>query len=222
MHRVTTEPRQAPNRAAALCIAGAGLLCFAVVWALILGRAENGSTPFDSWWAGIVGGAHAAPLTVLAYVLNLIGGTIGSIIVVALLAIALFAIGRRWAAVHLVLAGAGGALAVQAVKHLVARPRPEDMMVVSDFGSFPSGHSAQAAVLAIMLALSFPAARWLRLAAPLYVLLMMLSRTYLSAHWLSDTIAGALLGGSVALLAWALLGDRVLGEPRPSRTPSAG
>jgi undecaprenyl-diphosphatase len=36
-----------------------------------------------------------------------------------------------------------------------------------------------------------------------YVVLMALSRTYLGAHWVSDTAAGALIGAGVAVIVWA-------------------
>ena len=38
-----------------------------------------------------------------------------------------------------------------------------------------------------------------------YTVLMAISRTYLGAHWLSDTIGGLLVGAGVALLLWAVL-----------------
>ncbi len=36
-----------------------------------------------------------------------------------------------------------------------------------------------------------------------YVVLMLLSRTYLGAHWLTDTLAGMLIGAGVAIIVWA-------------------
>jgi len=46
------------------------------------------------------------------------------------------------------------------------------------------------------------------LAAAVFALLMAASRAYLAAHWLSDAVAGLLLGTSSALLA-AVMVDRV-------------
>ena len=43
---------------------------------------------------------------------------------------------------------------------------------------------------------------------------MMWSRTYLHVHWLTDTIAGALLGLVVALAVWMVLRERVAQESR--------
>jgi len=94
------------------------------------------------------------------------------------------------------------------LKEIVGRPRPEDMLVVSDFGSFPSGHSANAATLMVCLAIIVHRA-WVWAAGAAYVVLMMVSRTYLGAHWVSDTIGGALVGIAVALIVWAPLARKL-------------
>jgi undecaprenyl-diphosphatase len=41
---------------------------------------------------------------------------------------------------------------------------------------------------------------------------MALSRTYIGAHWVSDTIGGMILGAAVALLLWAPVATRLLEE----------
>jgi undecaprenyl-diphosphatase len=44
-------------------------------------------------------------------------------------------------------------------------------------------------------------------AAAVFSVLMALSRAYLGAHWLSDALAGVLLGASCALLAAFVVGE---------------
>jgi len=60
-----------------------------------------------------------------------------------------------------------------------------------DLNSFPSGHAATALSLALALSLLFPRYRF-----PLYCfgLLVAVSRTVTTAHFLSDTVAGAWIG----------------------------
>ena len=70
--------------------------------------------------------------------------------------------------------------------------------------SFPSGHAVAASVTAVAAVIAlFPEGRnryaW-GAAAAAFSGLMALSRAYLAAHWLSDAIAGVLLGTSCALV----------------------
>jgi len=87
---------------------------------------------------------------------------------------------------------------------LSAASAPLDMLVNSDFGSFPSGHTANAATVAVVLCVLLPRA----IAIPLgiaWTVLMAGSRTVLSVHWVTDTIGGALVGAGVGLLVVAAL-----------------
>ncbi len=95
---------------------------------------------------------------------------------------------------------------VQVLKNAFGRARPEDIMVTIDTGSFPSGHVANAAVIAVALGVIVPVA-WVWVLGALYTALMALSRTYLGAHWLSDTVGGVLVGAGVALMVWALFAE---------------
>lgn len=53
---------------------------------------------------------------------------------------------------------------------------------------------------------------WIWAAGLVYTVIMLLSRTYLSAHWLSDTVGGLVLGSAVAVIVWAPLAHRLLVE----------
>jgi membrane-associated phospholipid phosphatase len=88
-----------------------------------------------------------------------------------------------------------------ALKHLVARPRPEDVSL-----SFPSGHSTAAAAFfgAVMfLAGALPprACAWARILAVVMIVLVGMARVILRAHWPSDVLAGIALGLALAAAA---------------------
>jgi undecaprenyl-diphosphatase len=62
---------------------------------------------------------------------------------------------------------------------------------------------------------------WVWFAGAAWIILMALSRTYLGAHWLSDTVGGALLGAGVAVLVWAPFAQRLgMEDPRPDPRPT--
>jgi undecaprenyl-diphosphatase len=71
--------------------------------------------------------------------------------------------------------------------------------VASDFGSFPSGHTANAATIAVVVWVLFPRV-WTAVAGVLWVVAMALSRTVLSVHWATDTLGGALAGAAAVFL----------------------
>ncbi|MDT4971744.1 MAG: hypothetical protein QOG22_1887, partial [Pseudonocardiales bacterium] len=83
------------------------------------------------------------------------------------------------------------------------RTRPPDGLISSSSGSFPSGHAIAGAVTAVglvLVLLSPGPARWKwEVRAVAFAFLMALSRVYLRAHWLSDVVAGALIGAGLAL-----------------------
>jgi len=84
------------------------------------------------------------------------------------------------------------------IKFLVARDRPLDPMMI--FGlpdySFPSAHAAVSFAAVAILDEEYPTLKWFWL---LFAVMIGISRIYLQVHYLSDVLAGAILGYSIGL-----------------------
>ena len=113
---------------------------------------------------------------------------------------------------------------IDTLKNLYDRGRPAASfaLVHTTGSSFPSGHAVATSVTAVAMVLALlPAGRhryaW-GAAAALFALVMAVSRAYLAAHWLSDAIAGTLLGTSVAL--WSALVVQWIRDARHPRDRS--
>jgi len=170
----------------------------------------RGNTPFEAdaeWMEEIL--EHRNPLwEIPSLAMNYIGGGWVSFAIPLVVVAILLVLRRFWGALFFALALGISPLIVQLLKGLFDRPRPEEILVAADLGSFPSGHSANAATLAV--ALGFILWRWWVWAAgAVWVVAMMLSRTYLGAHWVSDTIGGVLLGIAVAVIVWAPFAEKL-------------
>lgn len=108
---------------------------------------------------------------------------------------------RQWETVEF-FGIAGLAAVVVIVKLLVKRKRPEgdwgDIYRNTDPHSFPSGHAARAFLIAAIATVLAPP--WLAFALWVWAPLVALARVAMGVHYLSDIIAGAILGILVALL----------------------
>ena len=167
------------------------------------------ATALDRWWNGVVA-AIAPGLIPLSHVMDVLGGGwVGTLLVPAVIVLVLLAARMPWSAVMFVTASVVSALYVQLLKSLFGRARPEEILVVSDFGSFPSGHTAGAATVAVVAVVLFPKA-WVALAGVGVTVLMGFSRTQVHAHWLTDTVGGALVGAGAALIVAAVFAVPVL------------
>jgi membrane-associated phospholipid phosphatase len=166
--------------------------------------------------------AHRHPaVTWLMLVAAEVHGTTGLLIATALLAIVLWRRGEgAWIAV---LAGVPAAMLLNVgIKHLVQRARPvvsEPLLHLSTY-SFPSGHAAGATALYAFLAAwclahtRQPRLRFAVIAAAIGLSVWVdLSRVYLGVHYLSDVLAGSVLGVTCVLAALAAAGPRRL-HPR--------
>ena len=139
----------------------------------------------------------------------------------------LLAVRRRWLQLAaFTLAVVSSEALIGTMKTLYERPRPPGSIIGTSSWAFPSGHAVAGAVTAvgIVVVLLPPGPRRWRweLYAALFAVLMALSRTYLSAHWLSDVIGGGLLGATLAIGWPALLQEvrtrhlRARGDPVPA------
>jgi len=151
-------------------------------------------------WAGDV---RNGPTTAIAVGLSWLGSAWVNW-PLRVLALALLAWRRHWLRLAaFALAVLTSELLIGPVKDAVDRPRPPGRLIATSAAAFPSGHAVAAAVTAVglVLVLAPPGpARWRwEVRAVAFATVMALSRVYLRAHWLSDTVAGGLLGAGLAL-----------------------
>lgn len=225
-------PAQVAPIHAGLAVAGGMLLALAAGFAALVGAdpAHPLTIGLDRSWHAIVEPARDRLITEGAKIVSLAGGPAGGTVIVIVVAAFLWFVRRRRAgAVFLVATLAVSSGASQLIKHLVLRPRPPGALVPADVGSFPSGHviTSLAVGAALVLVLARPGHRRVPLALVAVVtLLMMWCRTYLGAHWLSDTFESILVAGGLVLVGWAFAGSYVDRElERPSghaRVPAGG
>ena len=144
-------------------------------------------------------------------IITLFGDSLGYLIGGALLFLLFRNKKNSWAdaALFLFSTVAASGLAVDLIKYIAGRARP--ILYFSEhrsgfaffqlekvWTSFPSGHSATALSVAMLLALLFP--QW-RVFAFLAGLMVAFSRIFLAQHYISDVLAGSFLGiASTALL----------------------
>jgi undecaprenyl-diphosphatase len=150
---------------------------------------------------------HNTVLDVLVGVLNPIGAGVTLLVVCAALGAVCRPLERRrlhdasWLAA---LAFTSAGLVEFALKHLVGRPRPDSGLeglalagptFAPNIDSFPSGHATSVFAVATVFAAFYP-----RLAGPFYGLAaaVALGRVYLERHWMSDVLAGTLIGIVIA------------------------
>jgi undecaprenyl-diphosphatase len=195
------------------------LIGVAAVGAVIVVDRARESFGFESAIMAALVAIRAPWLTAPALALDWVGsGVVSGIVVPVLVVVALLLWRRPWAAGFFLVAVLASGAVTQVVKVLVGRVRPEDILVHPDFGSFPSGHSSNAAVIATALGLIFMRT-WVWVVGAVYTVLMLLSRMYLGAHWVSDTVAGMLIGAGVALIVWAPFAYRLYRENRLRHPP---
>jgi membrane-associated phospholipid phosphatase len=186
-----------------LAVGVALITLIVLIGALIPARPLAIDERWSEWMTDIASDA----LRDLALVFNYLGRGLGRTLSLAAIGVALLLTRRWWALLAFTVAESLAPLATNVLKHLVDRPRPPNAMLHATGSSFPSGHAAYAGATAIALVLLFTRAGNQRLVwwsvAALAIATMAGSRTYLQVHWLSDALAGALLGIGVTLTSFA-------------------
>src|SRR4051812_33413815 len=105
----------------------------------------------DAEWMDDLLDERSGTWNAVAYAISWLGGGWFGVFAVPLgVAGVLLLLRRPWTAMYSILATAVSAGLVQLLKQLFGRARPEEILVTADFGSFPSGHTANAATLGAM------------------------------------------------------------------------
>lgn len=178
------------------------------------------------------GSEHATPLStdVLTFITHL-GDTVLLVVLMTLVGVLVVwrQNGHRWSVLGFLLTvGVGVSLINNALKWIVARDRPDiDQLVGSGGSSFPSGHSAAAAACWAALALVVSSRmwlwrrRWVAAIAVAVAVLVAASRVMLGVHWLTDVIAGVVVGWTWFFLVALVFGGRLqrFGEPLERMAP---
>ncbi len=202
---------------------GAAMLGLVVLLAVLV---PPGPLPLDRSWSGAMRHLETPLLTHLALVFNWLGRGVGRAVSLTIIGLLLLR-RRRWVALAAFAAAETLAPLVSGLlKSLVDRPRPPDGLVHALGASFPSGHATYAGATCVALVLLFttPGARrrWWWLLAGLGIVGMAWSRTYLHVHWLTDVVAGALLGSGISLLVFAVAERQAARSRRGTRRLAQG
>jgi undecaprenyl-diphosphatase len=162
----------------------------------------------DQGWSEAMLDMQAPWLKDIALVFNALGRGLGLALTLAVIAVVLIPAQRWLAAVAFAVTECVAPLISTLLKALVDRPRPPDGLVHPHSSSFPSGHATYAGATCVALVLVFttlgPRRRRWWILAGFGITGMAWSRTYLQVHWLSDVIAGSLLGIGIALTIFAI------------------
>jgi len=176
----------------------------AVLFALVAVDSGRGSVGgLDDWWHDAMASLQHPVVTIVAKALDVLGGALVTWPLRVSLGLYL-GITRRWALLVTWLATvAVSEVAIGALKVWYDRARPPDALVETSGASFPSGHATAGAATAVALVIVLFAPgehrRVWEVRAAIFAFVMALSRAYLRAHWLSDVVAGALLGAATAV-----------------------
>jgi membrane-associated phospholipid phosphatase len=237
--RVTRRPTALPATRGPTALLVTGLLGLVIVVAYGIHVAVDPADPLtqgpdDAWRAH--NGARTLVMSPLVMLFQQLGRWPGVGLIAVVIPAVLTVRGRWRSGLFLILGYGIVPYAVCFVlKNLVDRPRPAPdaalglpgPLVSVDHGSYPSGHSIVVGSMIVAITVLIPWGRrtipWARVTWwALGVLLavgMIWQRTLVNAHFLSDTVAGLLLGASCAAIVWWVMKPWVLRAPGPPSHP---
>jgi membrane-associated phospholipid phosphatase len=192
------------SRFRALVLGALFLTCVGVMALMV----PAGPSSIDQAWSELMTDLESPALKQIALIFDALGRGIGSALTLGAIGVAIV-LPRRWVAlVAFAVVETLTPLLSSLLKATIGRPRPPDALIHPLGSSFPSGHSAYAAATGVALVVLFTAPRRRRdvwwVLAWLGTVGMAWSRTYLQVHWLSDVLAGSLLGAGVALVVFGI------------------
>ena len=166
---------------------------------------------FDHWVATAMAQVHTQPVVSVFHAVTMLGNPYVIVPLLIIVLVSLYLFGNRYWALPLFVSFIGSISMSSLGKYAFARPRPIEALFVEHSLSFPSGHST--------LAMSFYAVcfylLWCRskswnrqvlisFIGTSFVLLLSGSRIIIGVHYVSDVLAGLLLGSLWFVIAISL------------------
>ena len=147
-----TQQDRAESRWVPLAVGIAALIAFVVLRFIVPGPGDE-PLPIDKWW-------HDSMLTdrtdlglAIAWVPGWVAGTLGTIVTGLVLLAIFLLLRRKWDALTIAVAMIVSIAIAAPVAYFVGRIRPKDSLAEQVPTSFPSGHTALAATITIIIAL---------------------------------------------------------------------
>lgn len=174
---------------------------------LLLALTRSGLAWMDVGVSAWVVTIHDEPFTSVAKLIAVLFDTTSMAVLSLAIGTTLFLLKMKERALLLLGAMAGCAAILRALKTLIYSPRPPNGLMPEAGNSFPSGHVTSSVVLFGLLAFfawqTWKSARIKVVSGSLVAVLVSFvgfTRVYLNVHWLTDVLAGYLLG-----MAWLTL-----------------